>query len=272
MSPAKVDLTEPVTNKPSAPLAQLLAHAVAGKSGTFGLAVKNLDTGEFAALEGDRVFESASLYKLNLMYGAFAQAAAGEVNFADVLAVSEKAANGYDDGEPSLRPGETTTLAQAVRCAITVSDNASGHALLEHLSVWKVNKGMAALGLPKTEILNGTRTTPGEMLLFLDLLAGGRLVSPEASGEMLSLLLARSVDDRLPALLPKDVPIAHKTGNLPGLKHDVGIVYAPAGPYAIAALWEADPEAENNAEGEVVETIAEVSRSVYDYFATHPTR
>jgi beta-lactamase class A len=74
---------------------------------------------------------------------------------------------------------------------------------------------------------------------------------------MVALLSRQKVNDRLPARLPRGTRVAHKTGNWDNATHDVGIVYAPSGPYVLAVLsdlpWVANP-------------IAELSRLVYDAF------
>jgi len=74
---------------------------------------------------------------------------------------------------------------------------------------------------------------------------------------MLDLMLAQQVNDRLPALLPPGTEVAHKTGNLPEVTNDVGIVYDPQPAYVIAVLSENGGEAE---------PIAALSLAVYEYF------
>jgi hypothetical protein len=80
---------------------------------------------------------------------------------------------------------------------------------------------------------------------------------------MVDLLLAQRVNDRLPAHLPPGTRVAHKTGNLDGIVHDVGIVYAPGAPFVIALLaedaWDYGP---------VAEAQAALTRAVYDHLLT----
>ena len=233
--------------------------------------MKHLLTGEYAGVGEEQVFEAASLYKLNLMYGAFDLAASGKVKFSDTIVVSEKAAYYYDDGEPTLLPGQTVSVQKAVECAIAVSDNTCAHALLEYLPVWAINQRLHQLGLTRTEIEEGTRTSAADMLRLLELIATGRAVSVDASRHMLGMLLAQQVKDRIPFLLPPGIPVAHKTGNLPGIRHDVGIVYGPAGPYIIAVLADGLPDYDPARLGEGSRIIAELSRDVFDYFAGRPS-
>ena len=57
---------------------------------------------------------------------------------------------------------------------------------------------------------------------------------------MLARLERQQINDRLPAQLPSDVVIAHKTGNLTGLAHDAGIIFTKTGPRVVVAMtWNA---------------------------------
>src|SRR5207247_8594948 len=67
---------------------------------------------------------------------------------------------------------------------------------------------------------------------------------------------SRQQNDRLPLPLPLDVRVAHKTGELPGLRHDVGFVFAPSGAYVIAAFVQDAPD-----EAEARSTIVRLSRA-----------
>lgn len=72
-------------------------------------------------------------------------------------------------------------------------------------------------------------------------------------------MIETNFHDRLTVLLSKDVKVAHKTGNLIGVVHDVGIVFAKR-PYIIVVMSKdvVSDEAANNA-------IARISKMVYDY-------
>lgn len=81
-------------------------------------------------------------------------------------------------------------------------------------------------------------TSAVDLAIFYRMLLAGEVVSAEASEEMLDLLAGQGINDRLPAYLPAGTVVAHKTGNLEGLVHDVGIIYAPAGPIIVVVLTE----------------------------------
>ncbi len=71
------------------------------------------------------------------------------------------------------------------------------------------------------------------MILLLRKIVDGKVANTALTQEMLSLLRDSDYEDRIPALLPKDAVVYHKTGNGPGNVHDVGIVVAGKAKYYI---------------------------------------
>jgi len=73
---------------------------------------------------------------------------------------------------------------------------------------------------------------------------------------------------RLKGLLPAGTVVAHKTGSMGGTTNDVGLITLPdgAGHVAIAVFVKASAKEQPDRE----RAIAEISRTVYDYFVTHP--
>jgi beta-lactamase class A len=105
-------------------------------------------------------------------------------------------------------------------------------------------------------------TTAKDCAVILGLIYSGKCVSEKWSAEMLSLLKAQTVNNRLPASLPSGTVTAHKTGDLAKLScGDVGIIYSPACDYILCAICN-DPYSDDGA----AKAIAELSRQVYDYY------
>ena len=78
---------------------------------------------------------------------------------------------------------------------------------------------------------------------------------------MLQLLLQEGYKDGVAAGVPEGTAIAHKTGSYSDATHDVALVWGPGGPYIISVM----SDQPNN-----WPLIAEVSRTVWDYFAANP--
>jgi hypothetical protein len=105
------------------------------------------------------------------------------------------------------------------------------------------------------------------MLLLLETIARGEATSRDASAEMIHLLSRQRVNDRIPRLLPAGTVVAHKTGNLPGVVNDVGIVYSGDQIFVVAVLVEGT---RNDAEASRV--TAELAAIAYEHFHAAASR
>jgi beta-lactamase class A len=243
------------------PLPEDLERYVADLDGIYGVAVRNLEDGETVLIDSEHVFPAASLYKLLVMYRVYQGIEEGWLSEDDVVVFQYGDLAEAEEGD-DLAPGDAITVGDAVEWMITFSSNPAAYALARHIGGWnEVTAAAAELGMEDTTWGDEYfLTTPADMLRFFDLLGNRLLVSPEASDAMIAVLLRQQISDRLPAYLPSDAEVAHKTGDLPEVRHDVGIVFAGDSSWVIAVMSEwVDPEAAS-------EAIAEISRRVFDRF------
>jgi beta-lactamase class A len=123
-------------------------------------------------------------------------------------------------------------------------------------------------------------STPGEMMMLLEMIYKGEAASKGACDEIIGLMKkCQTGENRIWKYLPREkVELAHKTGTVRGVVNDSGIVFPKNGdPYIICAfakdLVGKGPEsmtsqamAEATTNGE--EAIAKVSKIVYEHFTT----
>lgn len=262
-------LKSPALPSPAGPVASLASREDVGLertiglslgdgAGAFGVMVVNLSDGRYAALNPDRSFYAASLFKLTVMYEVFRQREMGTLSFDETILYSPFYQK-YDLAAAPMRVCSDVSVARAVEQMITVSENVSAVLLQDRVGAAAIDQDMAALGLGATTLGTGdVSTTPRDMARLLEIIARDRAVSPQASREMLGLLLRQTVRNRIPAGLPGGVSVANKTGDWENATHDVAIVLAPFGTYVIAVLSE---------QGSAT-PIAELSAAVYRYLAT----
>jgi beta-lactamase class A len=122
---------------------------------------------------------------------------------------------------------------------------------------WRIDPKSKSL----TDLKHNNVSTPREMAKLLELVHDGHAASPTACASMMRILQSQQVNDRIPLLLPRSVEVAHKTGELPGIRNDAGIVYSPSGPYLFVCFTRQLPR-----EGEGCWNIGQFSRAVFDYF------
>ncbi len=103
--------------------------------------------------------------------------------------------------------------------------------------------------------------SPYDMAQLLNLIARHEVLNVAACEDMLDILSRQKYNTILPFYLPSPTRVAHKTGSINRVRNDVGIVYAPNGPYAVALMSKGMT---NEADG--VQKLARLSEAIYQYF------
>jgi beta-lactamase class A len=170
-----------------------------------------------------------------------------------------------------LRPGLALPLADLAYLMIAVSDNTASNVLLDLIGFESVRATIAALGLWGTTLNRrflgrlpdpgqpDNLTTAADLCALLTAIATDTAAGPAGCATMRALLAAQQHRDRLARRLPPEVSFGGKSGSLPGLVHDTGILTAPGGQLAIAILTRGfgDPYAAE-------ETIGQIALAVLD--------
>lgn len=245
-------------------LKNTVTGSLEGTRGTYAIAIKNLKTGEEYYQNETRQFDSASLYKLWVMGTVYQQIQEGTLTPEKALHADIKTLNERFDIDPEYAEltegGIDFTVKSALEQMITISHNYAALTLSSTVKISNVSKFIELYGLTGSKTGSPPQTTALDMLRFYEKLYNGEVVSPQYSGEMLETLKRQKLNDRIPKYLPEGTVVAHKTGELGGVKHDAGIVYSPAGDYIFVVMSEStSPQA-------AAERIALLSQSVYDYF------
>jgi beta-lactamase class A len=267
------------TRAPADMLTQRITAALEGLQGHFYVVIAQPDGQRLYARNGRAAVAAASLYKLGVMLELYQLRDAGTLDFAETLYLYPEFF--IDDEGDGFVEGDSIAVDELLEQMITVSSNVAAAALLWRVGNEAVNTTVRGLGLTQTEIRWSPAvaaldepglepddgqprnlTSAADMALLFQLLLAGQIVDADASAEMLALLTRQQINDRLPALLPADAVVAHKTGNLPGVVHDAGVVYTPSGPLIVVTLSDAvDDEAAATA------AIAQIGAAVYAWGA-----
>ncbi len=252
----------PFVNDPA--LEQTVRRSLGEHAPRVSVVVKNLADGRGVALDADRVFYAASLFKTWVMLEAYHQRETGLLDFDERYVVADHYGQfGLNPGE--LAPCDEVTAGDALRAMIGTSDNVAANLLTDRVGAGNTRTSLRNLGLTSTTFAGGGSlpATARDMALLLEAIGRRQAVSAQASDEMLSLLASEYTRDRLSALLPAGVRVAHKSGNWSNATHDVGVVFGPRASYVIAVLSDFGFGPEG------ARVIARLSRAVYDYY--HPS-
>ncbi|TMI62769.1 MAG: serine hydrolase [Bacteroidetes bacterium] len=259
-------------------------------SAQFGVAFKNVQTGETLLMNEKESFHAASTMKTPVLIELFKQASTGKFSMSDSIEIknnfksivdgSEYSLDSADDSEFELYKviGQKRTIADLAYNMIILSSNMATNMLIELVTADSVMKTMKSLGAKDIQVLRGVEdskafekglnntTTAYDQMLLYNLLAKEKLVNKEASNEMTRILLDQKFNTVIPAKLPPEVKVAHKTGSITGVQHDAGVVILPDGrKYVLVLLSRFKKEDEKK----VIEAMAAVSKLVYDYVMKH---
>jgi beta-lactamase class A len=267
-------------------LQQAIQARIAQDSGaTVGLAYIDLGSGDTVFLNADTSFHAASTMKVPVMIELFRGAAAGSfrmdqsllmVNqFASIVDGSPYALDKGSDSDSTLydRIGKRVPIDTLLRLMITRSSNFATNTLISLVGASAVTARMRSLGASRIQVLRGVEdgkafdkglnntTTARDLAAILRAIEEGRAGSPEATREMREILLAQEFNERIPAGLPPDVKVAHKTGDITAIAHDAAIVYPPGRkPYVLVVLTRGIKESKQSDK-----LIADLSAIIYQH-------
>ncbi len=256
--------------KPMAWLQQRLTSLRTGKYAglTPGAFVLDLDTGDYASVNGEKVFPAASIIKLPILVAFLQDVEAGKISLNETLTMTSDMVADGSGYMQDLPVGSKFTALKTISNMITVSDNTATNMAIRRLGGIKVvNQRFKDWGLSKTRMYNwlpdgyGTNTTTAkELVKVMGMLEQGELLTSQKN-TAIDIMKRVETRNRLPRGLGAGATIAHKTGTLSRLLGDSGIVYMPNGKrYLIAVLVGNDDD-----DPEAVPYIQDVSRIVYRY-------
>ncbi len=110
--------------------------------------------------------------------------------------------------------------------------------------------------------------TPREIGLIIEKILKGEAVSPEASRQMLALMMRNLSDPGASQYLSEDVMMASKSGITAGTVNNAGIIYVSPKSRVVLCVFFKNLEEKNPLKAQLAE--ARIARLVYDHFARVP--
>jgi beta-lactamase class A len=258
---------------------------LSGKKGTFAVAFKDLNTGREIKINDKETFHAASTMKTPVMVEVYKQAAEGKFSLNDSIKLKNEfksivdgspfSLDSADDSEYELYKhiGDRRTISALLYQMIIVSSNFATNLIIQKVGAQNVTQSMRQMGAKDIQVLRGVEddkafekglintTTAHDLALIFEKIATGQAVNAEASQAMINILLDQKFNEIIPALLPADVKVAHKTGSITHVHHDSGIVILPDGRKYVLVLLSKDWEDEKL----TIQTMANISLLIYNY-------
>ncbi len=236
-----------------------------------GMFFMDLETGNYAEVNGDKVYPTASIIKLPILIALFQAVDAGTIRLDETLTMTRDVIVGGSGEIQDLPPGSKFSLLDTATKMIVTSDNTATNMIIKRMGgIQVLNTRFRSWGLQKTVMrkmlpdLKGTNTTTArELVQLLAMLDQQQLLSSQSQGQVINILQRVRNRSLLPVGLGRGSTIAHKTGDIGFVLGDAGIIQMPTGKrYLAAVLVESaydDPRARD--------FIQDVSRIVYTYLS-----
>lgn len=238
-------------------------------SGVVGLSIKDIESGDSFSMNGNRSFNPASVIKIPVMIEAYNQIDQGRLSLGTELTLEQHHKLTGSGSIQFLRNKSTFTVERLMELMITDSDNTATAMLIERLGMYRINATMRKIGLKKTMLRDWTMlnklpgrhntTSPEDMLLVMEKMYKGDLISKSASEQMLATMKRQRHKWGIARFLPPSTVIANKTGSLDFVRNDVGIIWQNNKPYIVSIFGEHLP---SNYGGSVM--VGALSKAVFD--------
>lgn len=275
---------------PASPLLQRIT-AIGEKAG-FGavaFALYDYETALAFSHRGDRLFHAASTFKTAILLALYKAAEEGAIRLDDTIHVRNRfrsiadgsiyRVGGSRDGDSEVhqRLGRCMAAADLARAMTVRSSNLATNLLIDYLGLERIHAMLDAAQLTDSiRVVRGVEdelafakglsnevTAHGLVRLFR-LLYQSDFFSEETRRQILDVLLAQEFNSMIPANLPAEVEVAHKTGEISTVCHDAGIVFMPERkPYVIAILTEAEGVVESRKKA-----VARMSETIYEFLTS----
>ena len=228
-------------------------------------------------------FHAASTMKTPVMLEVFKQVEAGKLglydsiliknNFYSIVDSSEYVIEDDSENELYQMIGDSLQLYDVMYKMIIKSSNLGTNLIIELVGAKNVTQTMRDLGAPYIKVLRGVEdlkafneglsntTTAYDMMVLYEKIANGDALSEDSNNKMIEILLDQYYNKMIPAKLPSDVKVAHKTGSITGVRHDAGIVMLPDGRKYVLVLLSKNLEDPDKS----VAKMAEISGLIYEY-------
>jgi beta-lactamase class A len=268
-----------------------VAIAIPPTDATVGYTAIDIETGRTLSHNGSDHFPMASVFKFPVALVVLQRVDAGEFKLDDAITIQPAQ---FSRGHSPLRDSAngkpvTVTVRRLVELMVVESDNTAVDYFIRRLGASAITARVHAIGgkgvridRPENDIAVAIQThsiaaymrdirdtsTPDGMAHLLVAFAKRKDGLTPASHDLLLQFMTKSHNPvRLASALPPGTVVAHKTGTMPGVFNDVGIITTADGKHHIAIAVFTKKTSEQN-EDVALKVVGQIAREVYDQF-TH---
>jgi beta-lactamase class A len=213
-------------------LEESLHTLINNSPGKISLYIKYLANNKELYINSEEKLKAASIIKLPILCELYRQVKINKVDLNKWLKVNP---NNIVQGSGILKllnSDTQYTIYDLAKLMIIISDNSATNEIVDLLGWENIEKYMGQLSLTQITFRHKMMIKAGRgdnLITAKDIgLLFNKLYKSEiyGSNEIIEILKQQQFNNYIPKLLPKNIEIAHKTGELPNSLHDAGIIYS----------------------------------------------
>jgi beta-lactamase class A len=250
-------------------------------SGLIGFQAVRLSDGFTLESNPDVIFPAASVIKVHLLLEALKQVEEGRLELHKRIPLPADERVGGSGVLQCLEPEAGLTLRDYLTLMIIVSDNTATNIVLETIGGREVvNRRLETWGMSVTRVVGKlmlpfelknedqkagklAEITPREIVTLLQKLHAGELLNPDLTKLALEIMGQQQYTEILARYLPDGTTTATKSGQIQGVRNDVGFVDSSQ-PYVLALCSKDCRDLRYHIDNEAVLALGEVSKLVFD--------
>lgn len=213
-----------------------VTRAATAATGRIGFAIRVQDTDEVLGRDADVRFPAASIGKLAILLAVLTDVDRADLGLDDMVELDRARDVGGFGVLIEVPSVGRLRVRELLALMIAFSDNTASNACIDLVGLARIADVLQENGLRDTAVqrhlmdfgaeARGLRNeiSPYDALRLTELLVLGPALSPPLRTYADELLRRQRIRDRLAGRLPSGVTIGNKTGELEGVRHDVGVL------------------------------------------------
>lgn len=250
-----------------------------------GVAYLNLESGEIFTHNPHTLFHAASTMKTPVMFQLFRMRDNGVIDLNSRIPVINSFTSIVDSSLFSLPMesekdeilfpylGDQLSYRQLMEKMITHSSNLATNILIEHTDADYITQTMNEIQASEVLVRRGVEdlkayrlglnnaTSAFGMMKVMEAVYRSKLLADSSRQEMIQILKQQHYNSMIPAGLPDNVSVAHKTGSITRIAHDAALIFPPdTAPFVLVILtrgWDSHAEAQM--------VGARIAKDIYKY-------
>lgn len=241
---------------------QQTKQLIKNRQGSYGIYYADLITKDSFGINEREIFTAASVNKVPIVAALYYLNNKGKIDLYENITLQKEDIQDYGSGRLRYEePGSVYTLKTLAKLALQESDNTAAHILAKRIGIPDIQNLVNQWGLKQTDI-DDNKTSAYDMYLLFNLLYQNKITNQARTKELLGYMTDTDIEDRLPVLLPNNTQVYHKSGDLQGGIHDVGIIQKDKHVFFLAVMTESIGDKEI----ETKQTIAQIAKQIVDAY------